>query len=210
MEQQEQQPQTAAPAPALAERESLLIVFDTETTGLPLHPDAPLEKQPKIIELGAALVDRTGRVVDTFQQLLHPGEDITDEITKITGITNDMLVGQPKFSDALPQLREFFGRAFAVFAHNLPFDKKLLMFDLKRVGCEDFPWPQAEYCTIGLHRAAWGRNMKMTELYQRALNKPLPQTHRALDDVQALVEIVVALELHEMAYEQRAAAQGEQ
>lgn len=180
-----------------------IIVFDTETTGLPLHPNAPLEKQPKIIELGAALVDFEGNVVDTFQQLLHPGEDITDEITKITGITNDQLKDQPKFVDVLPQLREFFGRGFAVFAHNLPFDKKLIMFDLQRAACEDFPWPKTEYCTIGLHRAQWGRNMKLIELYERTLGKPLPQTHRALDDVQALVEVVVALELHKMAFEQR-------
>lgn len=182
---------------------NLLVVFDTETTGLPLHPDAPLEKQPKIIELGAALLDENGTVVDTFQQLLHPGEDITDEITKITGITNDQLKDQPKFVDVLPQLREFFGRGFAVFAHNLPFDKKLLQFDLKRASCEDFPWPEQEYCTIGLHRSIWGRNMKMTDLYEYALKKPLPQTHRALDDVLALVEIIQALELHKLPYEER-------
>ena len=181
----------------------LIIVFDTETTGLPLHPEAPLEKQPKIIELGAALLDAEGKVVDTFNQLLHPGEDITDEITKITGIKNEDLVEQPKFADVLPQLREFFGRAFAVFAHNLPFDRTLLRFDLKRAACEDFPWPAAEYCTIGLHRSIWGRNMKMTELYEHALKKPLPQTHRALDDVMALVEIIQALELHKMAFEQK-------
>ena len=187
---------------------NLIIVFDTETTGLPLHPDAPLDKQPKIIELGAALLDSTGQIVDTFQQLLHPGEDITDEITKITGIKNEDLVGQPKFADALPQLREFFGRAFAVFAHNLPFDRSLLRFDLKRAGCEDFPWPADEYCTIGLHRSIWGRNMKMTELYEHAMGKPLPQTHRALDDVRALVEIIQALELHTMAYDQRKDIQG--
>jgi DNA polymerase III epsilon subunit-like protein len=187
---------------------NLIVVFDTETTGLPLHPDAPLEKQPKIIELGAALLDQTGAVVDTFQQLLHPGEDITEEITKITGITNEQLKDQPKFVDVLPQLREFFGRSFAVFAHNLPFDKKLLMFDLKRAACEDFPWPATEYCTIGLHRSIWGRNMKMTELYEHAMKKPLPQTHRALDDVMALVEIVQALELHAMAYDERNDIQG--
>jgi hypothetical protein len=34
----------------------------------------------------------------------------------------------------------------------------------------------------------------MTELYEKALGHPLAQTHRALDDVHALVEIVRALE----------------
>lgn len=182
---------------------NLIVVFDTETTGLPLHHNAPLDKQPKIIELGAALLNEEGAVVDTFQQLLNPGEEITAEITKITGITNDQLVGQPKFADVLPQLREFFGRAFAVFAHNLPFDRSLLRFDLRRAGCEDFPWPEGEYCTVGLHRAQWGRNPKLIELYEFAMKKPLPQTHRALDDVMALVEVIQALELHKMAYEER-------
>jgi DNA polymerase III epsilon subunit-like protein len=182
---------------------NLILVFDTETTGLTLHPDAPLAKQPKIIELGAALVDREGNVVETLSQLVHPRESITEEITRITGITNEDLVGAPNFEECLPQLRHIFGQAFAVFAHNLPFDKKLLMYDLKRAACEDFPWPETEYCTIGLHRSIWGRNMKMTELYEHAMKKPLPQTHRALDDVMALVEIVVALELHKMAFEEK-------
>lgn len=189
------------------DNKNLIVVFDTETTGLPLHHNAPLEKQPKIIELGAALLDETGAVVDTFQQLLDPGEEITAEITKITGITNDQLVGQPKFVDVLPQLKEFFGRAFAVFAHNLPFDRSLLRFDLRRAGCEDFPWPTGEYCTVGLHRAQWGKNPKLTELYLHTMGKPLPQTHRALDDVQALVEVIQTLELHVMAYEERASVQ---
>ncbi len=186
----------------------LIVVFDTETTGLPLHPDAPLEKQPKIIELGAALLNREGEVVETLSQLIHPGEDISEEITRITGLKNEDLVGAPPFKDAVPMLRHIFEQAFAVFAHNLPFDRTLLRLDLRRADVLDFPWPQDEYCTIGLHRSIWGRNMKMTELYQHALGKPLPQTHRALDDVMALVEIVQALELHKMAYEQRNDIQG--
>lgn len=189
---------------------SLVLVFDTETTGLPLHPQAPLDKQPKIIELGAALLDVDGNVVDTFQQLLNPGEEITAEITKITGITNQQLAGQPTFAEVLPRLREFFGRAFAVFAHNLPFDKSLLHFDLRRAGCEDFPWPGMEYCTVGLHRPQFGRNVRMVELYEFTLGKPLPQTHRALDDVMALVEIVCALDLQRVAHEERAASAAEQ
>jgi DNA polymerase III epsilon subunit-like protein len=183
--------------------QSLVVVFDTETTGLPLHPKALLSKQPRIIELGAALMNFDGEIVGTFQQLLNPGELITDEITRITGITNDQLRDQPRFVDVLPELRLFFGRAFAVFAHNLPFDRSLLNFDLERAGCKDFPWPPMEFCTVGLHRAEWGRNPKLTELYEFAMERPLPQTHRALDDVLALAEVVRTLELHSMAYEQR-------
>lgn len=187
-------------------KQDLIVVFDTETTGLTLHPNAPIAKQPKIIELGAALVDRNGQVVETLSQLVHPGEAITDEITKITGITNADLVGAPVFGSTLPQLRHIFSQAFAVFAHNLPFDKTMLRNDLARVDCLDFPWPEQEYCTVGIHKEQWGRNPKLIELYAWAIGKPLPQTHRALDDVMALVEVIVALDLHTMAFEERIAA----
>lgn len=173
----------------------MIVVFDTETTGLLLHPSAPLEKQPRIIELGAALVAPDGTVVDTYNQLVHPGEQITAEITKITGITNEQVADAPPFAQVLPALRAFFARADGVVAHNLPFDKGMLMNELRRCGVTDFPWPQHELCTVGANRATWGRNPKMTELYAAVLGKPLAQTHRALDDVLALVEIVVAQEL---------------
>jgi len=180
---------------------NLILVFDTETTNLLLHPDAPLEKQPKIIELGAALLDKDAAVVETFSQMIHPRESITEEITKITGITNDDLVGAPGFEECLPQMRHVFGQAFAVFAHNLPFDRGMMRNELARHGVLDFPWPKHEYCTIGMHRSIWGRNPKLIELYEFAMNKPLQQTHRALDDVMALVEIVQALGLHKLAFE---------
>lgn len=176
--------------------DELILVFDTETTGLTLHPDAPLAQQPKIIELGAAIVcPRRREVIDTINQLIFPGEAITDEITKITGITSEQLVGQPRFVEFEPTLREFFGRASHVVAHNLPFDKAMLMNDLARAGIEGFPWPRGEHCTVGMHREAWGRNPRLIELYESAVGKPLAQTHRALDDVMALVEVILALEL---------------
>jgi len=177
-----------------------VLVFDTETTGLTLHPDAPLEKQPKIIELGAALLDENGEVVETLSQLINPGEPVTDEITRITGITNDDLKDAPSFAEALPMIQQIFSEAFAVFAHNLPFDKAMLRNDLARIGCLDFPWPKQEYCTVGMHKEMWGRNPKLTELYEFATGQPLPQTHRALDDVMALVQVVTALELHKIAF----------
>lgn len=181
----------------------LILVFDVETTGLTLHPDAPIQKQPKIIELGAALVNRAGEVVETLSQLVHPGEAVTEEITKITGITNEDLVGAPTFTECLPQLRHIFGQAFAVFAHNLPFDRSMMRNELARHDVLGFPWPQQEYCTVGLHKEQWGRNPRLIELYEATMGRPLAQTHRALDDVLALVEVVVALDLHSVAFEEK-------
>lgn len=176
---------------------NLIAVFDTETTGLTLHPDADPDKQPKIIELGLALMDgRTGEVVETYNQLIQPGEPLTDEITKITGIADSALVGQPNFAMAAPEFAKLFAKAGHVVAHNLPFDKTMLMNELRRCGVGDFPWPPGEHCTVALHREMWGRNPRLIELYEFAMGKPLAQTHRALDDVLALVEVIKALEIH--------------
>ena len=175
----------------------MIAVYDTETTGLTLHPDAPLEKQPRMIEFGGVLLDESnGEVAAEISLLIDPCSEISDEITKITGITRDMVIGAPKFTEALPQIREFFARADTVMAHNLPFDKAIVFGELRRAGAQDnFPWPKKEICTVGAYRAMWGKNPKLIDLYAAVMNRPLAQTHRALDDVRALVEIVKADQL---------------
>jgi len=173
----------------------MIIVYDTETTGLTLHPHAETMKQPKMIEFGAILMDRNGVVIEEANILINPGEPISDVITKITGITDADVADAPKFIDALPQIRRIFEQATTVMAHNLPFDKAILRGELARIDCLDFPWPERELCTVGLYKDGWGRNPRLIELYESILGKPLAQSHRALDDVKALVEIIQAEEL---------------
>ena len=169
----------------------MILVYDTETTGLTLHPNAEVRKQPRMIEFGAALLSSTtGEVVDTWNVLINPGEPLPAIITKITGITDEDLKGAAPFAAALPAMRMMFERTTCVMAHNLPFDRAILRGELARLDVFDFPWPKTEVCTVGLYKDAWGRNPKLTELYESVMGKPLAQTHRALDDVMALVEII--------------------
>lgn len=182
-----------------------IAVFDTETTGLTLHPDADPTKQPRCIEFGGVILSgETGEVKAERNWLIDPGEDITEEITKITGITTDQVRGQPSFQQRLPDIIEFFLMAGAVMAHNLPFDKAIIHGEFFRI----FPgaprdqspiwWPKRGLCTVGVYKESWGRNPRLIELYPAVLGKPLEQTHRALDDVKALVEIIQAERLWEL------------
>lgn len=169
----------------------MLLVFDTETTGLTLHPAAHKSKKPRIIEFGAALLSlKNGEVVETANILINPQEVITAEITKITGITNADVEDAPTFLQCLPQILHVFEQATCVCAHNLPFDKAIIHGEMARADLCSFPWPDKEFCTVGLYKDDWGRNPKLLELYEAVLGKPLAQTHRALDDVMALVEII--------------------
>ena len=66
-----------------------MIVFDTETTGLPAADAAPLAKQPHIIEFAAIKLDEdTLEEVSRLEFLSKPPIDLPPIITKITGITD--------------------------------------------------------------------------------------------------------------------------
>lgn len=168
----------------------MLIIYDTETTGLVKHPNAPLVKQPRLIEFGAiGLSLKNGKEMARLKQLINPGEPLTEEITKITGIANDDLKGQPAFADAWAKVMlPFLKKGSMMLAHNEPFDHAIIDYELQRCKLK-FVWPSS-FCTIGLYRERWGRDMKLTELYESIIGKPLDQKHRALSDVEALVEIV--------------------
>jgi len=167
------------------------IIFDFETTGLPLHPDAKIDKQPRVIEFGAVIVAGSGQIVSECSLLINPEQKLDATITKITGLTDAELVGKPVFLEAEPELRSMFGLADLMVAHHLPFDQFLLELELQRAAISDFPWPRYALCTVQAYQEEWGRRPKLTELYERVTGKPLRQTHRALDDVLALAEIVI-------------------
>lgn len=165
-----------------------IAVFDTETTGLPIHRRAPVEKQPYIIEYAIAHIEK-GKVTKKFSTLIKPPVGVSDEITKITGLTDDDLKDAPTFAQAFSLVKESMD-ADVLIAHNLPFDESLLSFELARNGIE-LELPKLRICTAQLYHDEYGKRLKMKELYELKLGKPLDQTHRALDDVLALCEIVI-------------------
>jgi len=64
----------------------MIILLDFETTGLILPSSSDLVLQPKIIEIGAIKVSDKGSVVAELGELIDPRQEISAEITKITGI----------------------------------------------------------------------------------------------------------------------------
>ena len=93
------------------------VVIDLETTGLHARTD-------KIIEIGALKI-REGRVVETYSQLLYPGFPLADNITQITGITDEMLKGQKVFADIAEELLAFLGEDILI-GHSITGDYAFL------------------------------------------------------------------------------------
>lgn len=169
-----------------------MILFDTETTGLPKPSAANLELQPKIIEFAAVKVDSKFNIVDELEFMCNPGHPLEPIITKITGIKDSDLADKESFSYHLDSVASFFKGAKQITAHNHEFDRRLMYFELLRRGWTDgFPGCYAEcICTVEATFHLKNRRLKMTELYEIATGKPLAQKHRAMDDVLALLECV--------------------
>lgn len=176
-----------------------MIIFDTETTSF-LKPEvAELKTQPRIIEIAALYVDEAKgyKVIEEFHSLLNPEEPLDEETHKqITGLKDADLAAAPTFLEIIDSLCEFFLAERVLVAHNLEFDRGVLASELRRIGREcAFPWPPTQMCTVNLTKHLLGRRMKLTELYELKLKKPLKQTHRAMDDTRALLEIVKEMKL---------------
>ena len=167
----------------------LFAVLDFETTGLPFHPKAPLRKQPKAIEFAALLTDGK-EVLDTLEFICNPGVDVEPIITKITGLTNAALRTHKPFHTFIPQIADFLGRADAVIAHNLPFDRFIMESDLRRNEkvLADVNWPRIQICTIEQTVHEYGYQRRLQHLYEENIG-PYVQKHRALDDVRLLHEV---------------------
>lgn len=168
------------------------VVFDVETTGLLLPSAAKKETQPRIVEIGIVIL-QAGNVVQEASFLLNPEQPISPEITKITGLRDEDVAHKSTFAAQLNAIVELFLGARGWAAHNLPFDRGMLVAELARIGLEyAFPYPPEQLCTVAAYHHLKGRNMKLTELYEHILGRKLAQTHRALDDARALAEILIA------------------
>lgn len=91
--------------------------IDVETTGL--NP-----KTEKIIEVGAVKV-RNGKIVERFDSLVHPGRRLTERITELTGITDEMLKDAPLPEKVIPEILDFIGGDI-LLGHSIMFDYSFL------------------------------------------------------------------------------------
>ncbi len=98
--------------------DSTYVIFDTETTGF--NPGL----HDSMIEIGAVKM-KDGNLIDTFDMLINPGTLIDSEITKLTGITNNMVKDSPNEEEAVIKFKEWIGD-LPLVAHNARFDVNML------------------------------------------------------------------------------------
>jgi DNA polymerase III subunit epsilon len=159
--------------------EKLAVIVDTETTGLAHTRD-------EVIEIGMVAFSydedgRIGDVVGTFNALREPSVPITPEITRLTGITPDMVAGQAIDVDAV---EAFIQPAHLVIAHNARFDRPFCErlthgFSLKAWACSH---AEVSWSDFGFEGSKLGYLLSQCGWFH--------QGHRAVEDCHALLEVL--------------------
>jgi DNA polymerase III epsilon subunit family exonuclease len=155
-----------------------LAFLDVETTG------ASADFGHRVIELGIVRVER-GQKVAEYTQLINPQRRVSPGVTALTGISQQMVDGQPTFAEQFPAALELLKGAI-VLGHNVRFDLSFLRKEFRRCGTEitqalnDAPVLD----TVRIARRRFGRGGNGLQTLAPRLGVYPSIAHRALADAQ--------------------------
>jgi DNA polymerase-3 subunit alpha (Gram-positive type) len=166
----------------LSLRNATFVVLDLETTGAKAPPC-------RITEIGAYAIKDLD-IVDEFNTLVDPEVPIPEFITRLTGISNEMVSGAPVFKDVVGTLLDFISDSILV-AHNSHFDLGFLNHEIGKV-YEEYRLGNPSLCTVKLSRRLLPNiaNHKLNTVASH-YNIDLVNHHRAVDDARATAHIFV-------------------
>ncbi|MCJ7615740.1 MAG: 3'-5' exonuclease [Desulfobacterales bacterium] len=165
------------------------VALDVETTGL------SAKSGDRVIEIGAvAIKDRC--IVAEFSSLIDVDKMIPWQVQQVHGITNEMLEGEPKPDEVLPEFYEFIAGSILV-AHNASFDIGFLKHEFALLGMS---LNNQSLCTLKMSRKQYPQlpNHKLETVSRYLLGESCKQMHmhRALDD--AKLAAMIWLEMGKM------------
>lgn len=181
----------------------ITLIFDTETTGK-ADFSAPIDAkhQPRVVQLGAMLVDETGaEIAPPLNVIIQPaGFEIPYEASAIHGITTDRArregVGIVPVLTSFIMMAKMAGR---VAGHNIDFDLLLMRRELF-LAQSDYQIVQPSFCTMramtpvcrlpGRYGYKWP---KLQEAYFHAFGRYFEDAHDAMADVRATRDLLVWL-----------------
>lgn len=167
------------------------VVLDTETTGMPVGDGH------RIIEIGCVeLMGRrlTGR---HFHVYLQPDREVDEGAIAVHGITNDFLVGKPRFKEVAEEFFEFIQGAQLII-HNAAFDIGFLSNEFNLLGLHERA-DIASYCSVldtllmARERHPGQRNSLDALCKRYGVDNSNRELHGALLDAEILADVFLAM-----------------
>lgn len=188
-----------------------LVVFDTETSGLPAFgkaADAP--GQPRVVQLAAIHADMDFNPITEYQAIVRPDGWVVDPgAARVHGITTERALAEGvPILEVITRCDELMHLAKAICAFNIRFDNKFLRGERRRLGRPDLfgHWPEIDAMHISTPVCALpptpamvkaGRMHHKTpnlgEAFRILTGQPFEKAHDALEDCRATLAVLRAL-----------------
>ena len=153
----------------------LYAIIDVEATG-------GNHKLDRITEV-AIFLHNGKEIVNQFHSLINPELFISGFITKLTGISNQMVANQPTFAQIAPQILQLFTQNTVFVAHNAAFDYAYIKNEFKRIGID---FKRKKLCTINYTRKLMPEVTALgLDNLSALFNIKIENRHRAKDDAYA-------------------------
>lgn len=189
-----------------------VLIFDTETTGLPEGKNPSIyetQKWPHIIQLSYIVYDsETNDIVTLEDDYISIGNDVIIQLEsqKIHNISREMLIDKGiSIEQALEKFNKFSEMSDLLVGHNVSFDKRMVMVEgirnKIRVNIHD------TYCTMKnsvelckIQRFwpngdTYFKYPTLSELHNELFQKIPKNTHNALIDILICMRCFVKIEL---------------
>ena len=162
-----------------------IIFFDLETTGVNTVKD-------RIVQIAAIKLSPFDyKVLDKLNLLINPGIKISAEAIEVHGITDEMVSGEPIFSDVATRIRNFFYEDTLAGYNIMKFDVPMLAEEFQRVGVE-FPAPSVEFIDVfKLFQELMPRTL--AGAYSFYVDGGFENAHDAEADVDATIKVLIGM-----------------
>ncbi len=158
----------------------MYAIIDIETCGGKFNP-----VNGRITDI-CVLIHNGFEVVDKYSTLINPECYISSFYTKLTGITNEMVINAPKFYEVAKDIWEITEKKVFV-AHNVSFDYNFIKNEFSALGAD---YKRDTLCTVKLSRKLLpGYNSYSLGNLCNSLSIKNSARHRAEGDAVATAEL---------------------
>jgi len=175
------------------------LVFDTETTGLPIDYNASiedLENWPIIVEVAWIIVDNEYNILEENDYIINTYTELDPVVQKITGIDNDMIKEGHSIRKVLRKFNRDLEKTGLVIAHNITFDLRVIGAEFVRNGFDTQVFQEKDYfCSMKKSTPILKLNSpyspgqykwpKLQQVYNYYFGCDFKGAHRAINDVKA-------------------------